>query len=163
VLNTGVSGNRVIDLESRWQTDVIDLEPHWLSIMIGINDVWRHFDSPLLEPQVDIDTYRSTLRRLVDRTMPLLDGLVLLSPYYLEPNRNDPMRAMMDSFGAVVREVASESGACFGDTQAAFDRFLESNPTQMLCGDRVHPNLKGHSIIASCFLDTIGFTWNSNR
>ena len=40
VLNTGTSGNRIIDLEARWQTDVLDLAPDWLSIMIGINDVW---------------------------------------------------------------------------------------------------------------------------
>jgi lysophospholipase L1-like esterase len=47
MVNMGTSGNTVRDLAERWQTDVLDLEPDWLSIMIGINDVWRQFDSPL--------------------------------------------------------------------------------------------------------------------
>jgi lysophospholipase L1-like esterase len=47
VVNMGTSGNTVRDLKARWQSDVFDLNPDWLSIMIGINDVWRQFDSPL--------------------------------------------------------------------------------------------------------------------
>jgi len=47
VVNMGSSGNTVLDLEARWQTDVVDLKPDWLSVMIGINDVWRQFDCPL--------------------------------------------------------------------------------------------------------------------
>ena len=47
IINMGISGNTVRDLQARWQTDVLDLQPDWLSIMIGINDVWRQFDSPL--------------------------------------------------------------------------------------------------------------------
>src|SRR5262245_14983449 len=46
VVNMGISGNTVRDLKDRWSSDVLALEPDWLSIMIGINDVWRHFDSP---------------------------------------------------------------------------------------------------------------------
>ena len=30
VLNTGISGNRVTDLEARWKSDVLDLEHNWL-------------------------------------------------------------------------------------------------------------------------------------
>ena len=49
ILNTGIGGNRVIDLEKRWQKDIRRLKPDWLSVMIGINDVWRQFDRPELE------------------------------------------------------------------------------------------------------------------
>jgi lysophospholipase L1-like esterase len=44
VLNTGISGNTVLDLQGRWEQDVLALKPDWLSVMIGINDVWRQFD-----------------------------------------------------------------------------------------------------------------------
>src|SRR6056300_842528 len=54
VLNTGVSGQRVPDLAARWQEDVLDLKPDWVSIMIGINDVWRHFDRDGYTEQVDL-------------------------------------------------------------------------------------------------------------
>ncbi len=85
VLNTGISGNRVIDLESRWQTDVLDLQPDWLSVLIGINDVWCQFD-PVLDPnQVTIERYESVYRHLIERTRPHLRDLVLMSPYLVEP------------------------------------------------------------------------------
>jgi len=36
--NRGISGNTVIDLAKRWQTDTLNLKPDVLSILIGIND-----------------------------------------------------------------------------------------------------------------------------
>src|SRR5665213_1700675 len=37
-VNRGISGERVIDLAARWQTDTIALKPNLLSILVGIND-----------------------------------------------------------------------------------------------------------------------------
>lgn len=37
-INRGVSGDRVIDLEARWKSDVLDLKPDVLSVLVGIND-----------------------------------------------------------------------------------------------------------------------------
>mgnify|MGYP000035334274 CR=1 FL=1 len=156
VLNTGISGNRVIDLRDRWEDDVLALKPDWLTIMIGINDVWRQIDNPMLAEQVGLDEFRTIYGELIKRTLPSLKGLVLLSPYFIEPNREDPMRQMMDTYGQATRELAAQHGALFGDTQAAFDIYLKHNPSQTLCGDRVHPNRKGHTIIASAFLSAIG-------
>ncbi|HLN61116.1 MAG TPA: SGNH/GDSL hydrolase family protein [Symbiobacteriaceae bacterium] len=160
VVNMGTSGHTVRDLAGRWQSDVLDLQPDWLSIKIGINDVWRQFDQPLLTHlHVYLDEYRRTLTNLVAVTKPRLKGLVLLSPYYLEPNRQDPMRAAMDRYGAVVREVAAEYGAIFVDTQAAMDQLMEHYYPASLAWDRVHPNLTGHMAIARAFLKAIEFEW----
>ncbi len=82
-----------------------------------------------------------------------------MSPYYLETNTSDPMRAAMDRYGAAAKRVAEKHSVLFVDVQAAFDRFLTAQPTQFLCIDRVHPNAVGHMIIARAFLDTIGFEW----
>src|SRR5690348_8852462 len=41
VINTGISGNRIVHLAKRWQRDVLDHKPDVVSIMIGINDVWH--------------------------------------------------------------------------------------------------------------------------
>src|SRR5688572_14408365 len=46
-VNMGISGNTVRDLKVRWESDVVALKPDWVSVMIGVNDVWRQFDSPL--------------------------------------------------------------------------------------------------------------------
>jgi lysophospholipase L1-like esterase len=160
VVNMGLSGNIVRDLEGRWQSDVLDLQPDWLSICIGINDVWRHFDTPLQsEGHVSLEEYARILETLVRTTRPTLKGLVLMTPYFIEPNRADNMRAMMDAFGAVVRQLADTHAALLVDTQAAFDAALQHLHPMTLAWDRVHPTRAGHTILARAFLQAIGYEW----
>ena len=156
VLNTGVSGNRVTDLEARWQSDVLDLEPNWLSVMIGINDVWRQFDSEPGTEQVEPEQYELVYRSVLAKTRLQLDGLVLMTPYFLETNREDPMRLKMDAYGTITKKLAVEFDAIFVDTQATFDHYLAHQPTESLCADRVHPNELGHMILARAFLNALG-------
>ena len=156
VLNTGISGNRVTDLAARWQSDVLDLAPDWLSVMIGINDVWRQFDGEPGMEQVEPEQYESVYRGLLEKTRPKLKGLILMTPYFLETDLADPMRAKMDVYGAITQKLAAEFDAIFVDVQAAFDHYLEHQPTQSLCADRVHPNGVGHMIIARAFLGAVG-------
>jgi lysophospholipase L1-like esterase len=156
VLNTGISGNRVTDLEARWQSDVLYLEPNWLSVMIGINDVWRQFDSEPGAEQVEPEQYELVYRSLLAKTRSQLDGLVLMTPYFLETNREDPMRLKMDAYGTITKKLAVEFDAIFVDTQATFDHYLAHQPTESLCADRVHPNGLGHMILARAFLNALG-------
>ncbi len=161
VVNVGTSGHNVKNLEERWQRDVVDLKPDWVSVMIGINDVWRQFDLPLMkEAHVSIGEYEKTLDKLVVKTLPLVKGMVLLTPYYIESNRKDAMRSKMDEYGAVVKKIASKRKTLFVDTQAVFDSFLENFHSAAISWDRVHPNQTGHAVIAKAFLDAIGFEWN---
>jgi lysophospholipase L1-like esterase len=162
VVNMGVSGNTVRDLHARWQSDVLDLAPDWLSVMIGINDVWRQFDSPWQsELHVSAERYAQTLEELVATTRPRLAGMVLLTPYFIEPNRTDPMRARMDAYGAIVRELAVRYDAHCVDTQAAFDAVLKHLHPMTLAWDRVHPTRTGHMVLARAFLQAIGYDWMS--
>jgi lysophospholipase L1-like esterase len=156
ILNTGVSGNRVTNLQNRWDKDVIAHKPDWLSIMIGINDVWRQFDSPDMEEQVLTEEFETILDELIIKTLPSLKGLILITPYLIEPDRADPFRAQMDIYTAVVKKLAEKHSAVMADTQAGFDAYLKHRDKTELCGDRVHPNAVGHMIIANAFLDAIG-------
>ncbi|MFQ3269946.1 MAG: lysophospholipase L1-like esterase [Lentimonas sp.] len=159
VLNTGISGNRITDLEARWREDVLTHQPNWLSIMIGINDVWRQFDNVTDHDVVDLERFENVYRQLLSATRPNLKGLVLMTPFYLETNPADPMRVQMDAYGAVVKRLASEFDAIFVDVQAAYNTYLAKRPTQTLCCDRVHPNQTGHLIIAKAFFNAIGGQW----
>lgn len=160
VVNQGTSGNTVRDLKARWQSDVLDRQPQWVSIMIGINDVWRQYDSPRQkENHVYIEEYRSTLAELIERTLPQVKGLVVMSPYYIEPNKKDAMRATMDRYTAVCRKLAAKYKLPFADTQAGFDEVLKQYYPGTLAWDRVHPNQTGHMVIARAFLNAVGFDW----
>ncbi len=161
VVNRGVSGHTVLDLAVRWQTDVLDLKPDLVSIFIGVNDVWRQFDTPLrTETHVLPGRYEQTLESLVARTLPALPagagGLLLATPFFIEPNRADPMRARMDEYGAIVRRLAEKNGAHFLDTQAAFDAVLAHVHPMALAWDRIHPQPAGHMILARAFLGVLG-------
>lgn len=160
VVNMGTSGDNVRALKARWKTDVLDLKPDWLSIMIGINDVWRQYDTPLItEGHVYLEEYRSTLEQLVKETLPALKGLILMTPYYIEKNKSDAMRATMDLYGAAVKDIAKKYNAVLVDTQAAFDEILKYYYPAAITWDRVHPNIFGHTVLARAFLNQIGFKW----
>jgi lysophospholipase L1-like esterase len=160
ILNMGVSGNTIRDLADRWERDVLARDPDWLSIMIGINDVWRHFDPGMpKDGQITAEEYADTLERLAAATRPRLQGLVLMTPFYLEPDRTDPMRAMMDRFGEEVRRLAVSFRAEIVDTQAAMDLALREYSPAELAADRVHVNAVGHMILARAFLKAVDFSW----
>ena len=150
------------DLAARWQEDVIDRKPDWLSVMIGTNDVWRQYDTPFItEWHVYKDEYETTLRKLVEETKPLLKGgLVLMTPFFIESNERDAMRATMDEYGAIVRKVAADYGCLFVDTQVAFNEVLKELYSATLAWDRVHPTQAGHAVLARAFLNKVGFRWD---
>lgn len=163
VINMGISGNTVLDLDSRWKRDVLALNPDWLSILIGINDVWWLFNQgwrPGNQP--NINDYTQTLDDLIHQVRPNLHGLILMTPYYLEPDLNDPLRMMMDRYGEVVKELASKHNAILVDSQAYFDRILSWMDPFDLAPDRVHINLTGHMILTRAFLSSIEFSWERN-
>lgn len=160
ITNMGTSGHTVRDLAARWTRDVLDLAPDWLSVLIGINDVWRQFDLPLqVEQHVPPEEYEATLDALAAAASPTLKGLVLMAPFYLEPNPRDAMRARMDEYGQAVRRVAERHGAIFVDTQARFDAFLAHRYPASIAWDRVHPNTTGHLLLARAFLDVVEYEW----
>ena len=68
ILNKGISGNRVDDLEERWEQDVLAHQPNWVSISIGINDVWRQFKNPEMD-QVSIEQFKEIYERLITQTL----------------------------------------------------------------------------------------------
>lgn len=158
ILNTGISGNTVRDLAARWEKDVLELEPDWLSVMIGINDVWRQFDTdpsllrPVLEPE-----YRSTLERLLRSALPLVKGIVVMLPFYLEAGPDDPMRAMRDTYAKAALDAAQSVGGLIVDTQAAFEAVLPYRGRNRLAPDGVHPTRVGHMVLAQAWLRAVRF------
>jgi lysophospholipase L1-like esterase len=160
VVNMGSSGDQVRNLLARWQTEVIDQKPDWVSIMIGINDIWRQFDIPR-QPECHVlpAEYEAGLDKLVRITQPKVTGLVLMTPYFIESNPADAMRARMDEYGAIVKKIARRRKVLFVDTQAAFNRVLQQMHSAAIAWDRVHPNHIGHQVLARAFLEAIDFDW----
>ncbi|MGB3329812.1 MAG: SGNH/GDSL hydrolase family protein [Thermomicrobiales bacterium] len=155
--NRGIGGNTTEHLLARWEQDAIAEQPDWLSVMIGINDVWRTFDSAG-EGAVPIAAYEANLRNLLQQVKDRTSArLIVADPFDIDPDRSDPMRAMMDEYGAVASRVGAEFGAIPVHTQEAFDTVLASTSWETWAADKIHPGLPGHAVIAQAYLRAIGF------
>ena len=160
VVSMGIGGNQAQDLETRWQSDVMDLSPDWVSVLVGINDVWHRFNYTRIPGrQVTSEDYRACLTRLIERTLPAVKGMILMTPYFMEPNRQDPMREAMDEMGGIVRDLAAKYSLPCVDLQAAWDELFTHMHPCNIAWDRIHPNQTGHMVIARAFLKAVGYEW----
>ncbi len=161
ITNSGISGQTSRDLLQRFDRDVVNLKPNWVSICIGINDVWRQFDTPAMyDGQVQPEEYRSNVEAMILAVKEQVKGIFILSPYYMEPNETDYMRARMDEYTAICRDLAQKHGCTFIDLQALFAQYCTIRHSSFLAWDRIHPNQIGATLIARAFLETCGFDYN---
>lgn len=153
--NRGISGNRVTDLVGRWQTDCLDLRPNWVSIYIGINDVWRRFDS---NDPTSAEQFAEGYRSLLERTRRELDaGLVLIEPFVLPvPEDRKTWRDDLEPKIRVVRELAAEFGARYVALDGLFAEAAAEAPAAFWAPDGVHPSPAGHARIAQAWLRAMG-------
>lgn len=161
VTNSGISGNTSRDLLQRFQRDVVDLNPDWVSICIGINDVWRQFDSPAIpDGQVMPQEYEANLENMILSVKDKVKGIFLMTPYFMEPNQEDWMRSRMDEYGAICKKLAQKYGCIFVDLQNMFNEYLAYRHSAYIAWDRVHPNQIGATMIAKEFLKHCEFDYN---
>jgi len=158
ITNSGVSGNTSRDLLERFDRDVLELNPDWVSICIGINDVWRQFDSPAIpDGQVDLEEYRRNVETMILKLHGRVKGIFILSPYYIEPNREDAMRARMDEYVRTCAELAEKYGCIFVNFQKMYEEYCRIRHSSYVAWDRVHPNQVGATLMAREFLKSCAF------
>jgi len=155
VLNRGISGNRAKDLAARWQADCLDLYPDGVSILIGINDVWRRYDSN--DPTNDA-AYEASYRKLLE---PLRGTRVLLiQPFLLDISPAvTAMREDLAGKQAVVRRLAEEYGGKFAllDADELFRGAVrnEKKPPAWYAADGVHPTDAGHRVLGEAVAEML--------
>ena len=155
VYNMGISGNKICDLKARWQ-EVMDLNPDQLFIFIGINDVWHIYGAPEREHR-DIIEFERDYEELILNSKDKVKNLILISPYYMEPNKEDLVRKEMDRYGKVVRKLSDKYSLKFIDIQSAFDKYLTHKHSSYIAWDRVHPTAVGANLIAREIFRAIDF------
>mgnify|MGYP005759873383 CR=1 FL=1 len=160
VTNAGIGGNTSRDLLARFDRDVVQLNPDWVSICIGINDVWRQFDTPAMpDYAVFPEEYEQNLEKMIAMIPQSVKGVFILSPYYMEPNREDVMRARMDEYVAICKKLAEKYGFRFVDFQALYEDYCKIRHSSYIAWDRVHPNQVGATLMARAFLAQCDFDY----
>lgn len=160
VTNSGISGNTSRDLLARFDRDVVALNPDWVSICIGINDVWRQFDTPAIpDGQVMPEEYEQNMEAMIGKVKGKVKGIFILSPYIMEPNSADMMRARMNEYVEICRRLAQKHGCVFVDFQKMYEDYCSVRHSSFIAWDRIHPNEVGATLMAREFLNRCGFNW----
>ncbi|WP_199773870.1 SGNH/GDSL hydrolase family protein [Stieleria maiorica] len=158
--NRGISGNKVPDLDRRWQQDCLDIKPRILSILIGVNDIWH-----MLNGRYDgtSETYRDGFAALLKRTREALpkttfaicEPFVLMSGTVKE--NKDKWFPEFDVRRKYAKQVAQDAGAIWVPFQTMFDDAVaEGTEPKALAGDGVHPTQLGHQLMAKTWRETVG-------
>ncbi|GAA1034755.1 MULTISPECIES: GDSL-type esterase/lipase family protein [Amycolatopsis] len=163
-LNSAVADNKVMDLGSRWRTDVLDARPDVVSILVGINDVgWHSYDPD--GRVIPAEDYAAGYDRLL---APLAESgaeLILIEPFLL-PISGDievgdmrlgvaerkKWRVDLDPKIQVVRELAREYGAHLLAADGMFAELSATTGPEYWAADGVHPTPAGHAALAAAWL-----------
>jgi len=152
--NRGVSGNRVKDLQGRWQADCLALQPSWVSIMIGVNDTWRAFDRN--DPTPTDAYYESYDAILADVRATLEARIVLIEPFVLaHPADRKAWRADLNPRIDAVRALALKYDAILVPLDGIFAAACTRREPSYWAQDGVHPSPAGHALIAQAWLQAV--------
>lgn len=153
-LNRGISGNRAVDLQARWQADCLALKPDVVSILIGINDTWRRYDRN--DPTSTSD-FEAAYRHILTLTHRAVNGkIVLCEPFLLPtPPDREAWRVDLDPKIHVVRKLAREFGATLVPLDGLFAQVAACRAPHLWAADGVHPTQAGHALIAQAWLRAV--------
>lgn len=148
-LNSAISGNTTKMLLDRFDTDILAYNPDYVFMMIGVNDVWRHFDGArFTEVLIYPEETAANMEKMILKTLEKGAKPVIISPYFLDRNHEDPMRKMVDEINVYYKQLAEKYHIGYIDVQAKFDEYLKTGSSYILSADRVHPKTVGISLIA---------------
>lgn len=155
IMNTATSGNTSRQLRERWESEVLAYPADYIFIMIGINDCWREFEAPIVLPSsVSPEEYAENMEYMIKAAIEKGSKPVIISPYFLEMSKEDPMRKKCDKLNQILVSLCEKYTLPYIDIQAMFDKFMEKKHSYVLSGDRVHPNPIGAQMIANAITES---------
>jgi lysophospholipase L1-like esterase len=171
VVNAGVRGNTTADAARRFERDVLAAAPDLVVLQFGINDatidVWKQ--PPATEPRVSLAAYGENLRHFVATLQARGVRVVLMTPNRLawtprllelygrppyDPRDPQGLNVNLVRYAAEVRRIAAGTGTPLVDVMAAHAEAAR-RPAEPLLSDGMHPNRRGHALVARLLADAI--------
>ena len=161
--NRGISGDKLTDLEKRWQKDLIDLKPDIVSILIGTNDV-----EMALNRGVEIDTkdWGNRFRSLLDEV--LADNpeseFMLCTPFTAKSGKRGESdnyatrEKMISVLSNEIRKICNDYHAKLVPFDTLVAETISSNPEVGITywiWDGIHPTPAMHYKMAQMWLDVL--------
>jgi lysophospholipase L1-like esterase len=150
--NRGISGNKVNDLEQRWEKDAIALKPDVLSILIGVNDAGAViYDRPgACDTATFEEKYRSILlqSQKANPDIILALGLPFIYPVKQQIEKWSQWEQELPPRTEIVKKLAKEFNTVLIDYPAMFDKAFKLAPMPYWVWDGCHPTVAGHELMA---------------
>ncbi len=153
IINTGISGNTVKDLQNRWHDDMLRFKPDWLSIKIGINDLHQHLAQT--ERTVSPENFLACYDDILAQTKKKLPKckILLIEPFYISTEKSaTSFRSValknLPAYISVVRKMQRKYKTKLIKTHDLFAKLIKNHAPDTFCPEPVHPNSTGHLAIA---------------
>jgi len=157
IYNRGISGNKVYQLDGRWDKDCLLLKPDVLSILIGVNDYW-HLRSGKYDGSAEI--YENDYRALLERTrkehpdikLVICEPFILTETKHVDESWLEPFRPYQEA----ASRICGEFDATWVPFQTAFTEATGFAHPTYWTHDGVHPSMAGAQLMASTWLESLG-------
>lgn len=157
VINRGIGGDKVADLEARFGPDCLDLAPDLVTIYVGVNDSWHRFTRGEHVSETSFEQgYRNLLAQL-SATVPHAPVLMIV-PFVADVDEQAArIHSDLDGKVAIIRRLAAEHGHRIVDLEQVLALALAAGHTpSTIAEDGVHPTPPGHRLIADAWLAAAG-------
>jgi lysophospholipase L1-like esterase len=174
IINAGIGGNTTQMAIARFEKDVLSKNPDLVVIQFGINDsaidVWKN--PPKTESRVSKEKYIQNLEKIVETLKAQKCGVIFMTPnqmcwtqrlkenYSKSPyvtDDPDGFNVTLREYAQAVRELAEKQKVPLVDVYAAYIAYgkVEKQSVNDLLLDGMHPNDKGHRIVADLLIPEI--------
>ena len=162
VINKGIGGHTVVDLQTRWEDDAMRHSPDWLSVKIGINDLHRVWNlTPGVTP-VPPDLFRDTYDEILSRTRKRFPRIqiLLIDPFYISRDTSPHslrgrVLKLLPQYLSVVHAMSKKYGTRLVRTHEIFQKLLKHHEPDVFCPEPIHPYLNGHLVIAEAVYNAL--------
>lgn len=157
-LNRGISGNRIVDLLSRWKQDCINLNPDIISILIGVNDVWHELTNNSGTSNALFNEIYSILISETQLALPKTK-IILMEPFvlhgYCTNNVWHSMSKNIYTRASTTRSIAEKYDCTFIPLQNMLDKASDHYGAAEISIDGIHPSCLGHYLIANQWISYV--------
>ena len=165
LFNSGISGDKAIDLLDRFEEDLAFQKPQWVSILLGMNDGrYKAFE------QENFDTYKKDMSTILDKLKGINAIPVILTPTMFDQqqyrirsqdknftfnrlNAHPDYNAKLGMYAGFLRSTANDRDLnvvdFWGPMNDITADFRQKEKNFTLSPDSIHPDPNGQAIMAA--------------
>lgn len=144
-LNRGIGGDRACDLAARVDKDVVAEKPDVAVVLVGINDVWRKYDSGA---EFDLDAFAAAYEEVLKKIKACGAKLIIVEPYLFDVPDKKRFRRDFDPMLGVIRTIAEKYADAFVPLDEMFAGVSQCVGIAAYSADGVHPTHRAARLIA---------------